>query len=175
METFMSVNRDGSVYAAINSGRQLQLGIPANNNLPVREIEASIRSHSEDIKAGRRSKRQTKLWEGFTDAQLRAAQKIVGGFHLLFGRSGLRTQSFDGMPRTEGYREGNSSDLDDAFSSWAKHIFDQRVSVSAVLDIVVFGKSFREVDQAHCKRKGFAKENLTKALDMYLQLRSNTL
>jgi len=165
----MSVNRDGTMYATLYSGEYIQLGIPANNNLPVKEIEASIKAHTDDLKSGKCRRLKSNVWVGFEEAQLKAARKIESGFHMLFGGGGLRAQSFDGMPRAGSYSECNSSDLDDAFSRWAKQVFDEGVSVSAALDVIVFGKSFRKVDQAHCKRKGYAKDNLMKCLDMYIQ------
>jgi len=145
--------------------------LPANTNISPTEIEACLKANANNFTSGKPPRRQKQLWEGFGDTQLTAARHIYLGFQLRYGGVGLRTQSYSVAPRVKRYGNDHNSELDELFSIWARTAFAENVSVGAVLDILVFGKSCREIDRYYAKRKGFARKNLESGLDMYRGLR----
>ncbi|MEP4190083.1 MAG: hypothetical protein ABJN51_03320, partial [Sneathiella sp.] len=56
------------------------------------------------------------------------------------------------------------------FSIWVKKAAAEKIQIGAVLDILAFGRSCRQLDKELCKRKGFAKRNLIEGLDIYIHI-----
>ena len=79
----------------------------------------------------------------------------------------MRTQSFSALPPSTGSIEERQSDLVRRFMRWAVSTQKEGLSVAAVLDIIVFGKSFRTVDRERQKRNGFARSQLLDSLELY--------
>lgn len=101
---------------------------------------------------------------------MRAADLIMRGFHLRTDGLGFRTQSYGYLPRGSGAGEDWQAALMRRFLLWAQAAQADGLSVSAALDVIVFGKSCRRVDRERRRRSGFARCNLVDSLDLYLQL-----
>ena len=103
--------------------------------------------------------------------QLRAADMIMRGFHLRTDGLGMRTQSYGWQPRgSGGGNERWESDVMRRFLGWATRAQGDGLSVAAALDVIVFGKSCRQVDRERRRRAGFARDNLLGSLNLYLRL-----
>ncbi len=139
--------------------------VAANNNASDAEIDECLRSHLVRDKNEKPRKADRRLWDSFSDDQIRAAQLIYTGFKMRVSGADIRTQVFSCMPRGHFNLNNTSSDLLEKFAIWSREAHESGISIGCILDIVVFGKSCREVDREHCKRKGFAKKNLLSGLD----------
>ncbi|USG59943.1 hypothetical protein NBZ79_12225 [Sneathiella marina] len=115
----------------------------------------------------RRSAAPERLFTQMSASQIRAAERIMLGFRLRTVGLGFRTQSFSRMPTSSGNSGAWHLELMRGFVQWAARMQEQGLSVTAALDILVFGKSCRAVDKARRKRNGFAKENLMKSLYLF--------
>ncbi|MBL4906404.1 MAG: hypothetical protein JKX94_03055 [Sneathiella sp.] len=124
----------------------------------------------EEVKPTKPRKPDKRLWDSLSEDQDKAARQIYYGFKLLVGETGFRTQGFSGMPRMTSNRYDGSSDLVEKYRLWARSVCKTGVSVHGVIDILIFGKSCREVDRELRKRKGFAKKNLLAGLGFFLDL-----
>lgn len=118
-----------------------------------------------------KKRRGTSRLSAFLDEQaLRQAERIALGFQFRTSGIGLRTQSFTGQPGGEQVQEHWQLDLIRAFSVWAETLKPAGLSLAATLDILVFGKSCRQVDRARRRRNGYAKANLLACLEKYEKL-----
>ncbi len=104
-----------------------------------------------------------------SDEQMRICELIALGFHLRTSGLGMRTQSFTWQPPATGNPQDREMQIMQRFTRWAVRVRREGLPLSAILDIVVFGKSCRRVDRERQKRSGFAKDNLLKSLDFYRQ------
>ena len=153
-------------------GDQIQLSPAANDNFPHKEITQRLKQQEEEARQGRRvPKSSEKLWQGLDDAERRAAHLIYIGFIAKFDALGVRTQRFlwvpKGAPQANEYRDH----LIDLFTHWATTQGGKYYDVLAALELIVFGKSCRDVDRRFKRRKGFAKDNLMVALQEYSKLK----
>ncbi len=142
----------------------------ANNNIANKQLAEWLQNRAEVNGELKASRRDQKIWGTLSDHQFKAAHKIYGGFQRLTSGAGYRTQVFSGMPGRQGRRIEDDSDLVERFSIWAKKATSEKIQIGAVLDILAFGRSCRQVDKELCKRKGFAKQNLIEGLDIYIHI-----
>ncbi len=112
-----------------------------------------------------------RLWESLSDDQFWAGQQIYYGFKLRVAGIGYRTQVFSCLPQAAFTRHDGPPDLLETFALWTRQAQAAGISVQDVLDILVFGKSCREVDREKRKRKGYAKENLVTGLAAFISLK----
>jgi hypothetical protein len=142
----------------------------ANSNFPETVIQQRLDEQlaSNRIRIPRNTGRR--LWESLTEIQINSAQNIYLGFQGRFGELGYRAQNFMWTAKYTGKPEGRLDRLIEIFSDWASHERGVRFDVISVLDLLVFGKSCRDVDKSLRKRKGFAKENLLSGLETYLDV-----
>ncbi len=112
----------------------------------------------------------TRLSAFLDDQALRQAEKIALGFQFRTSGIGLRTQSYSGQQGGEQVQEHWQLDLMRAFTEWADTLRPEGLSLSATLDILIFGKSCRQVDRGRRKRNGYAKANLLACLERYGKL-----
>lgn len=153
-------------------GDVLRLTPAANDNFPHQEIRDRLQQQEEEAKEGRRVRQSNeKLWQGLDDAERRAAHLIYIGFLAKFSDLGMRTQRFLWMPKGKPGANEYRDFLIDLFTKWATVQGDKYFDVLAVLDVVIFGKSCREVDRAMRRRKGFAKDNLIIGLHEYAKIK----
>lgn len=114
-----------------------------------------------------------RLWEAMTPPQQDAALEIAMAAHLATLGIGFKT-SPSGMQRIES-SPGNQTDRQAAlisfYFSWAKTCKRERLSAACILDILLFGKSCRQVDKERKIRNGSARHNLIEGLKLYCQLR----
>ena len=137
----------------------------ANSNANGKQPTASGRPKKQ------RPRRASSRLSAFLDDQaLRQAEKIALGFQFRTSGIGLRTQSFSGQQGGEQLQEHWQLDLMRAFTDWAETLKPEGLSLAATLDILVFGKSCRQVDRGRRKRNGFAKANLIACLEQYGKL-----
>ncbi len=148
--------------------RSFDIGVVANNNIPIREVADYLVANREQAEQCRPRRQDRRLWSSLSDDECRAAQQIYYGFQILVSGSGFKTQSF--KPVVDGHRGWvePDSELVEFFTAWARGAA-RDISVTSVLDILVFGKSCREIDRERQKRKGFAKKNLREGLEIYLK------
>ena len=166
----MSANHNYSINASINTGSRVHINRPANNNFPLIEIEGNlIRLLGENI-LGEGHGYNRDAFQVLSAGQTGAAEKICRGFQLLFEGGHVGSGSLDGDPWSETDLDRGTCCLDEQFIHWAKDVFERGLSMSAALDILMFGKNFRDVDIAASKRAGFAKKNLFEVLDIYLEI-----
>jgi len=150
----------------------IRLSPAANDNYPHTEIVQRLKRQEEEARDGKRVRQSNeKLWQSLDDAERRAAHLIYIGFLAKFSELGVRTQRFLWMPRgnpqTNDYREH----LIDLFTRWATVQGEKYFDVLAALEVIIFGKSCRQVDSETKRRKGFAKENLITALREYSKIK----
>ncbi|MEX1034641.1 MAG: hypothetical protein WDZ54_01700 [Sneathiella sp.] len=110
---------------------------------------------------------ESRFFSMLTDEQMRTAELIALGFQFRTSGIGMRTQTFSTLPPSTGNIEERQSELVRRFMCWAVATQKQGISVAAVLDIIVFGKSCRAVDRERRKRNGFARSQLIGSLDLY--------
>lgn len=111
--------------------------------------------------------REPRFFSILTDDQIRIAEKVARGFHLRTAGLGMRTQSYCRLPPSTGNAEDWQVDLMRHFMLWAVAVQEEGLSLAAVLDVIVFGKSCRSVDRARKRRNGYAREQVLAALDLY--------
>ncbi|WP_169568806.1 hypothetical protein [Sneathiella limimaris] len=144
---------------------ELNLGEPANLNYRPQDIRQYA---DEKLQlAQNKPRQQLAFWKGFSDCQIKAASRLYGGFQRLYAGSGVRAQNYTFTPGSRGPYTEPSHELEFIFSNWARYAGEEGIHVSAVLDIVVFGRSCREVDRTLARRKGFARKNLEDGLSFY--------
>ncbi len=164
-----------------DDGRNQKSGKPAGSRRKpsVKETDAHVansnangtRPSADGNSRKQKTRRGSTRLSAFLDAQaLHQAEKIALGFQFRTSGIGLRTQSFSGQQGGEQLQEHWQLDLMRAFTDWAETLKPEGLSLAATLDILVFGKSCREVDRGRRKRNGFAKANLIACLEQYGKL-----
>lgn len=145
----------------------------ANNNSSKRKIRDSGTDNSNE-EASKPRKADKRLWESLSQDQYDAAQQIYYGFKMRVAGMGPRTQTYSGMPAAGAVSHYGPSFLLEKFAMWSREARKTGVSVGCILDILVFGKSCRDVDRDHRKRKGFAKKNLVEGLEKYFEMKEKS-
>jgi len=125
-------------------------------------------SGAKNIRQRRQS--QSRFFSILTSEEIRACEMIAHGFHLRTAGLGMKTQSFCRQPASTGNLEDRQFELMRRLMRWGDAMQAKGLSVSPVLDIVVFGKSFRIVDRERKKRNGFSRSLLLKGLNLYLKI-----
>lgn len=108
-----------------------------------------------------------RLWDSLNPQQQANAQRIERAFRIMSRGLGLRLSSFMqsfGGGSNESERE---ADLIAAYFTWGRAVQKQKLSHAAAIDILIYGRSCREVDALRRKRKGWARENLASALSLW--------
>ena len=168
----MSSRKKGNSAAIIVSSSDLNVGQAANENIPEAQIRDSLAENERRLKQGDvPTRQQLAFWRSFSVTQVRNAQFIYAGFQRIYASSGVRTQNYSFMPRAQNNNSERSTRAEELFSKWARKGWEVDISVTAILEVLVFGYSCREIDQRHQKRKGFAKQNLIAGLELYEELR----
>ena len=166
-----STLKKGKASGPIVHPDYLRVGVPANTNIAPEEIRRCLSDNAaRAASGGGKVRRQGAFWRGFSDGQIRSAQKLYAGFLRLYGGAGFRTQDYRFLPKVRSVAVDQISVLEESFSRWAREAQGEGISVASVLDIIVFGLSCREVDGKLRKRKGFARKNLEFGLDFYERL-----
>ena len=133
-----------------------------------------LRHGSRDIGAARRRTLDARLWNSLGPGQQEAAIRIEQACHLVSQGLGFRT-SAPHLERISGGTAQNTSEYHDhltrIYLEWARACQQQKFSHAAGLDILVFGKSCRTVDQARARRKGWARQNLDEILNLYCKMK----
>lgn len=107
-----------------------------------------------------------RLWRGLSDLQQRAAVDLNAAFQAALGGSpaapmGERVDMSISPKRFEPVR------FDEDYLDWAQAAEAQGISAAAVIDVVCFGKTRREVARERRKRALWVKSNLLQGLDLY--------
>ncbi|MBE7637052.1 hypothetical protein GUA87_09370 [Sneathiella sp. P13V-1] len=143
-----------------------------NDNFPYEMLQKRLREQEENSRTTRKKPRNnSQIWTNLSEAQVKAAHRIYFGFVAKFRGLEARTQNFIWMPKGNSNPSDFTEHLIDKFTFWASYNHGTYFSVVAALDILIFGKSCREIDQAFSRRKGFAKGNLITALDEYNKIK----
>ncbi|WP_293962846.1 hypothetical protein [Sneathiella sp.] len=149
---------------------------------PRQATSRSVKKHCACQKSGAAGERRPKgrrqggarFYAALTEDQIRTAEMIARGFQFRTSGIGMRTQSFSTLPPSTGNIEERQSELVRRFMRWAVTAQQNGISVATVLDIIVFGKSFRTVDRERRKRNGFARVQLLDSLEFYDRRRQKT-
>ncbi len=158
----------------IHSDR-LNLSEPANDNIAITEVRECLAEHAERLSQGARPiELPLAFWKSFSSEQVQAAQNLYYGFQRLYGGSGYRTQDYNFMPKVKSTSQVWGDRYGDLFIVWAQRVKAERLSLTAMLEILVFGQSCRAVDKKLGRRKGYARKNLAAGLDLYGHLRDRT-
>ena len=125
-------------------------------------------------KGPRRRVLDTRLWNTLTPHHQEAAQQIEHACHVISRGLGFRI-SAPHLLNVSGTSPSDVSDYQTTLSTyymdWAKSCAQEKISHAACLDILVFGKSCREVDRLRRVRKGWARGNLREGLAAYCRMR----
>lgn len=111
--------------------------------------------------------RDPRFFALLTEDQIRISERIARGFHLRTTGLGVRTQTYSWQPSGTSNAEDWQFDLMRRFTLWATAVQEAGLSLAAVLDVIVFGKSCRAVDRARRKRNGYVRAQILEALELY--------
>lgn len=113
---------------------------------------------------------EARLWERLTGFQQHAAGLLEAGFRLVVDGNTVRAASYERL----GHQHRNLTDRDEKLRSdylgWVAEMQRLHQLVDPVLDVIVFGKSCREVDRDRGRRKGWAADCVKGALWLYVKL-----
>ena len=123
-----------------------------------------------------RRKSDSRLWKALDAEQTRAAMALTRTVEALTGPVRPRTARLDGMPPATGApaRESEPERLRrerDLYLAWAERCGSEGVDHTVVIDVMAEGKPLSTVDRERRRRKGWAREMLHAALDIYCVLR----
>ncbi len=109
-----------------------------------------------------------RLWESLTPRQQSSAMAIDRSFRILSRGMGMRLSGFLQNLGGGGASHDGDADALSLYFSWGRRLQDKGLSHTAAMDIIAYGRSCREVDSLRRKRKGWARDNLGQALDLWL-------
>lgn len=114
-----------------------------------------------------------RLWESLSLPQQDAALEIAAAAHLATKGVGFRTSpySMHRLGPSAGSETERQAALVSFYFSWARECKQARISHACALDILLFGKSCRQVDKERRLRNGSARLNLVEVLKLYCKLR----
>ncbi len=168
----MPMSNENTAEKSIKRAIEFKTAPAGNDNFPYEMLRKRLQEQEIDAKKKRKKRRSNpQLWENLTEQQIKAAHRIYFGFVAKFRGLEARTQNFLWMPKGAGNTSDFTDHLIDKFTYWASYNHGAYFSVIAALDILIFGKSCKEIDCHFRKRKGFAKANLITALDEYNKIK----
>ena len=151
---------------------QLKLSEPSNDNIAITEVKICLAAHAQRLAEGQRPVEPSlAFWKSFSPEQIQAAQNLYYGFQRLYGGSGYRTQDYSFMPKVKSTSQIWGDRYGDLFLTWVQKVKAERLSLVAILEVLMFGQSCRSVDKQLGRRKGYARKNLAAGLDLYDDLR----
>jgi hypothetical protein len=123
---------------------------------------------------GRRRSLDNKLWTAMSVEQIQAALEIRDAFEIVTGGLGsliahYAEQTSRGLKCLEDSEY--VANLQITYSKWGADCARRHISVSAVLDVLCFGESCRQVDAARRHMHGWMRAQLFDALTVYAQIR----
>lgn len=110
-----------------------------------------------------------RLWDAMTSPQQRAALQIVAAYEAMSRGLGRVTSDWARVPGSGGasaLSDGQSRFLD-LYMDWVTACQKKKISHAMIVDVLVFGKSFRTVDRERRQRAGSARRNMMDGLDTY--------
>ncbi|HAU28582.1 MAG TPA: hypothetical protein DCW68_00505 [Rhodospirillaceae bacterium] len=108
-----------------------------------------------------------RLWNSLTPQQQANAMRIDRAFRVMSRGMGLRLSSFMQSFGSGSHENERDAETIATYFAWNRQVQKANLSHAAAMDIVVYGRSCREVDALRRKRKGWARENLGQALDLW--------
>lgn len=131
-------------------------------------------SQSKEIHQTQRRIVDARLWDQMTLHQQEAALKIDYGYNIMSKGLGYRISSAD-KERISGSRKHDINDFQAEqmrfYIHWANICIKENLCHAACIDILIFGKSCRQVDKDRRIRKGWAKHNLFECLSIFCDLK----
>lgn len=170
----MSVNQNYSINASINTGRHFHINEPTNDNFPLPELDRRLARELSEKTSDIIVEKFVYLSNFLTSEQLKTANNLYLGYQLYFDENSVKIQTLDGAIWREFVSEEEKMDLLLRFEDWMKVALGHGLSVSAVEEILSFGKSLQSVDKFLKKHNGFARKNLITSLDLYINDFQNT-
>lgn len=137
---------------------------------PTEFVEVKI-SGQRTTQLCRRRKTDARLIDSLSPHEQDAAGLIYAGFEVLTKGMGHKVQTFERRDPGRETQVERQQRLVDNFWRWSIEAQRERIQVSAVLDILAFGRGCREVETRRRKRNGWAKENLLSGLRLYCRHR----
>jgi hypothetical protein len=128
-------------------------------------------SASRTVQLCRRREIDARLIDGWSTWEQDAAERIYSGFQSLTGGMGFTCQSFERRSPGNSRVADRAVDMASRFVTWSTRATRERIDVSSVLDVLVFGMTCRDVDRFAHRRKGWCSSNLTAGLQLYCRLR----
>lgn len=106
--------------------------------------------------------------------QVRAAHAIRRAYQLITLDTGPRVSTFEQFisrrtPTGPAHETDHEIHLKDRYAGWVDRMSDERLMVGPVLDMVVEEMSLAATDRKWRHRKGWARDHLREALDIYLE------
>lgn len=117
----------------------------------------------------RRRASDARLWGSLDALEQRAAEDITRGYNLITNGVGVKCQTFEKV-YGRGDPDKDVRTMQD-YHKWGRKCIAHGLSVNAVLNVLVEGRSCSEVDRQMLRRNGFSKENLNDALSIYIKLK----
>lgn len=144
---------------------------------PTAPVKARTGSEQQTIarkEAARRRISDARLWDRLTPAQQDAAREIAIAFESISRGLGYAAVNLERLPGAKGDASGAlecAERLMHGYHEWTKRCAQARVSHSLVIDVVVFGFSCRALDRDGRARRGMARKNLGRGLDIYCRMK----
>jgi hypothetical protein len=138
---------------------------------PTEPYELVVSKATRRTKAvARRRKQDCRLWEGMTPEMESAAQAIVKAVYILSGHASFARSGFERVDKAhEGDFDGAwLASLLQAYHSWTGEAQDKGIIPGAVLGVLYHGEGLTATDRAWKRRKGWAKEQVHRGLELYL-------
>lgn len=118
----------------------------------------------------RRRKTDARLFDALDPDQERAAAWIVIAFEHLTGPVAVKVGRLERVPAGIDDARDFVADASSAYLRWGRDCLPKGISHAAVMDVLAYGKSARQVDRVRRKRKGWTMENLLDGLTLFCKL-----
>ena len=114
-----------------------------------------------------------RLWATLEGRRQDAALQIAHAFEAMSRGLGYTLSNWERLPGARSHNNASEAHarLVGDYAEWAKRCALAKISHAMVLDILVFGKGLKQSDGERRMRKGSARKNLLKGLEIYCHLK----
>lgn len=131
---------------------------------PTVSVEVKI-SGTRNKEQCRRRLLDARLWDVLSDDQQRAAVYIEIGHRAFTRGMGISPPKYE---RTDpGKHQDGLTGYVERYFDWCEETRRFGVNAMVTIDVLCFGLTLRNVDRTHKRRKGWSRDQLHRALDLY--------